>query len=58
MPENKSLVLTVQEDPETKDLFLEFPDDFMTDVGWNVGDTIEWEDLKDGSWSLKKKETK
>ena len=26
------------------------------DAGWNIGDTIEWIDNNDGSWTMRKKE--
>ena len=45
----------VKEDPETKDLFLEFPDDLIASLGWQAGDTIQWNDAGDGRWVLKKK---
>jgi nitrous oxide reductase accessory protein NosL len=48
--------LLVEEDPETKDLILQFPDDLLEQAGWKEGDTLEWTDNKDGSYSLKKKE--
>jgi hypothetical protein len=44
----------VQEDPETGDKILEFPDDLMESAGWKEGDTLEWIDNKDGSWTLRK----
>lgn len=50
----KNYVLDVQEDPETGDLILEFPDSMMEEAGWTVGDTLEWIDNKDGSWTLRK----
>lgn len=46
--------LTVQKDPESEDLILEFPDSLMETTGWKVGDTLEWVDNKDGSWTLRK----
>lgn len=46
--------LEVQEDPETGDAILQFPPDFLESAGWKEGDTIEWKDLGDGSWSLTK----
>jgi len=49
-------ILDVKEDPESGDLILEFPDDLMTSSGWKIGDTIEWIDNKDGSWTLRKKD--
>lgn len=48
--------LTVQEDPETGDQILEFPDDLMESAGWKEGDVLEWIDNKNGSWTLRKKD--
>ena len=50
-----SWTLTVEEDPKTGDSILNFPEDLLESAGWKEGDTIEWIDLKDGSWQLKKK---
>jgi hypothetical protein len=47
--------LEVQESP-TGDQFIEFPPEALEEVGWKEGDEIEWTDLGNGSWSLKKKE--
>lgn len=33
---------------------LTFPDEMMEKLGWKEGDTLEWIDNKDGSWSLVK----
>lgn len=46
--------LPVQKDEETGDLILEFPDELMEQAGWKTGDSIEWIDNKDGSWTLRK----
>lgn len=54
--QKKSWVLDVQEDPETGDAMIQFPEDFLELTGWQEGDTLEWTDLGDGSWSLTKKE--
>ena len=48
--------LFVEEDPLTGDLYLKFPDELMEEVGWNIGDTIEWIPNDDGSWALRKKD--
>jgi hypothetical protein len=47
-------VLTVQLDAETGEHMLEFPDDLMTEVGWEIGDSITWTDNKNGSFTLSK----
>ena len=48
------LVLEVQEDPETGDFYLQFPDELIDQLGWTVGDELNWIDNKDGSWTLTK----
>jgi hypothetical protein len=52
---NNSWTLTVEEDPETGDAILQFPPDLLEQAGWKEGDTLEWTDRGDGSWSLEKK---
>ena len=42
---------------EDGDFFIEFPDEVLEGAGLRVGDTVEWIDNKDGSWTLKKRET-
>lgn len=36
------------------ELLLEFPDDLMEAVGWNVGDVLVWEPRPNGEWLLKR----
>jgi hypothetical protein len=38
------------------DLILPFPEDLLESAGWKEGDTLEWIDNKNGSWTLKKVE--
>ena len=52
----KSYTVTLEEDPETVDLILPFPEDMLKEVGWKEGDTLDWEDNKDGTFSITKKE--
>ena len=49
------LVLEVQADPETGELYLQFPDELIDQLGWALGDELTWIDNKDGSWTLHKK---
>lgn len=54
---NKSWTLTTEEDPaDPEGLLLTFPPDLLESAGWKSGDTLEWKDNGDGSWSLSKKE--
>jgi hypothetical protein len=46
--------VTVEQDPATGDILLPLPPDVLTMRGWNEGDTLEWSDNGDGSWSLSK----
>lgn len=48
-----SWILDVQED-ENGDAVIQFPDDMLEKAGWQEGDTIQWRDLGDGTWSLTK----
>ena len=57
MNENKSWIITVETaDDGSGDLVLPLTDEIMESAGWKTGDTLIWTDLKNGSWSLKKKE--
>jgi len=55
--ENKTWTISLEEDPETGDLILPLNDDILEGTGWQTGDSIEWIDNKDGSWTMKKIET-
>ena len=50
----KTWTITLEEDPETGDLILPLPEDFLQGQGWIEGDTLEWLDNKDGSWTIAK----
>lgn len=53
----KSWTITLEEaDDGSGDLVLPLPQDLMDGAGWKEGDTLEWIDNKDGTWSLKKVE--
>ena len=47
--------VTLEKD-ENGDLILPLSDEFCAEAGWKIGDTIQWIDNGDGSWSLKKME--
>ena len=49
-------VVTVVED-DNGNLVLPFTDQILEEVGWTEGDTLQWKDNDDGSFSLTKKET-
>ena len=49
----KQYIATIKE-RDNGELYLEFPDELMEDMGWNEGDTLEWKDNGDGSWTIQK----
>lgn len=46
--------VTIEEDPDTGDLILPLPQELLDLQMWKEGDTLEWIDNKDGSWSIQK----
>jgi hypothetical protein len=49
------MIATIEPD-ENGDLCLVFPEETINEVGWVPGDTINWIDNADGSWTLRKVE--
>ena len=47
--------ITLQEDPETKELILPFTEEILKTLGWREGDVVVWKNNKNGTWSLRKK---
>ena len=45
-----------QADDGSGDLVLPLNDELMAEAGWQIGDTLEWIDNKDGTWTLVKKQ--
>ncbi len=54
---SKSWIVTLETD-ESGELVLPLSDEILEGTGIGVGDTVEWIDNKDGSWTIKKKEEK
>ncbi len=52
---SKHWIVTLEKDPETGDLILPLSDDILEQAGWKTGDTIEWIDNKNGTWTMRKK---
>jgi hypothetical protein len=58
MAKRKKQIWTVDvKEDNNGDAVIEFPDDLLATVGWQEGDEITWQDLGDGSWSLRKKDS-
>ena len=56
---NSTYTARVIADPDIPgELLLELPDQLCLEVNWRIGDTLEWIDNKDGTFSLKKLEPK
>lgn len=52
----KTFNISVQEDKNSGEFYLEFPEEVVEATGWSVGDELVWIDNKDGSFTLKKKD--
>lgn len=51
----KTLTVNVVDDPDNPgELLLDLGNDLCAELGWQVGDTVEWTDNKDGTWTLLK----
>lgn len=50
------MIVTIEEDPETGELFLPLPEEILNILGVEIGDTLVWEIEEDGTTSIKKKE--
>lgn len=48
--------ITLETDPETGDLVMPLTPDMLRQVGWDIGDTLLWEDMHDGTWKITKKQ--
>ena len=52
----QSSTLEIQEDPVTGEQYIELPQRLLVQLGWKEGDSLEWVELENGSWSVKKVE--
>lgn len=41
---------------EDEDALLNFSDELLEQLGWEVGDTLDWQEQEDGSFVLSKKD--
>jgi len=53
----KAWTITVEENPDNpEELILPLPEDLLKEAGWAEGDSLNWTDNNNGTWSLKKVE--
>lgn len=49
--------ITLETDPKSGELILPFPPELLNQMGWDIGDTLIWEEVDQGkSYSIRKKE--
>ena len=52
-----SWTVTLEEaDDGSGDLVMPLPQDFLDQQGWREGDTLDWKESDNGSWTLSKVE--
>lgn len=49
------MIVKLEEDQDGY-LVLPIPEEMWEELGWNIGDTIDWVDNGDGTWTLRKKQ--
>ena len=55
---NNSFIVTLEEaDDGSGDLVLPLSPELLEGLNWKEGDTLDWIDNKNGSWTLRKKES-
>ena len=53
-----SWLLMVQENPRTKDLYIDLPSSLIQSLGWSNDDSLIWTPQGDGSFKVSKVERK
>jgi ribosomal protein L32 len=51
---DQTFLVHLEEDPDTGELILPFPEGFCDEMGWDIGDTLDFTDNKDGTFSINK----
>lgn len=49
---NERFTAILEEDGD--DLILPLPEELLDDLDWHIGDTLEWTEHSEGSWSIRK----
>ena len=55
-PKTSWTVILEEAEDGSGDLVMPLPQDFLDQQGWKEGDTLDWKDNENGSWSLSKVE--
>lgn len=50
-------IIVVQENGKDKELFIQLPEDAISQMGWAEGDVLEWLENENGSWTITKAQT-
>jgi hypothetical protein len=50
----KRFTVNLIQDPDSDDLILPLPDELMDDLGWDIGDTLNWKTMDNGEIVLTK----
>jgi hypothetical protein len=49
-------VQVIQDDQDPEQLLLDLGTELCEQLGWKIGDQLEWIDNKDGSWTITKQQ--
>lgn len=51
----KNWIIELDRDPKTGDVILPLTDEQLKELGWEIGDTLEWIDNHNGTWTIQLK---
>lgn len=49
------MIVTLETDAKTGDVILPLTDAQLKELGWELGDTLEWIDNRNGTWTVRLK---
>lgn len=50
----KTYTVNIGWDDFAEEYILPIPEEIIQELGWGLGDIVEWIDNKDGSWTLRR----
>ena len=55
-PKQTHWIVELEEDSETGDLYMQLPQQLIDELGWQIGDTLNWIPENNGGYRLTRKD--
>lgn len=52
MTDSVTVTVTLEHDPETGELVLPLANEIIEQLGWEIGDELDWKDNGDGTYTI------